>query len=283
MKQPSRIGVALLVVGLFVLSATKALDSFGAEKTDRLLAQAVVTYASTRAVMAVLSVAESVEVGVTVVGVTPGRILRPVTDLLDRFSSVLLYAIVALAMQKFLMQVGASQLFDVLLALTGVLVLVRLWRPSWVGWIPPQVGKAFVLFAFFRFFFVAIALANVGIHALFIADEQRVVQEQLDARGQSVRVLAGELGNLSGAGEVEGPARVPPATDGTWFSRMTDRVNPAGMMRDLRESANSIVDSVITLTVVFLLQAVVVPLGFAWLLWRSLPTLLRWTGRDAPA
>jgi len=91
-----RLALALLLVCAGLLANSGWLDKQGYDYTQAGLQRALITFGISRTLNGVISVAQGTEVAVEPVGIgmtfTPGQILDPVNDLVERFSTVVLVA-----------------------------------------------------------------------------------------------------------------------------------------------------------------------------------------------
>ena len=295
-----------LAAALGVASVSGFLDRASSEVTGELLGKATVVYGTTRAVMAGLSFIEDVEFNVSVfVGTTisPFKVVKPINDFLDRFSNILLLAITSLAVMKLMTYILGSTIVSwVYVAIAvgfAVLVLTR-ERPGRLReWAP---FRWFVAATVIRFSFVLIVGMNFIAHELFLAERQEEAAAQLDRQAEVMESLTGEFANVARpqAGQEIGP-EVPPSLepdivepppfwwqrgeeaseaeidDGPgFFNRLGSALSPRRLLARLQAQAEAFIDTVINLTVLFLMQAVLVPLLFGYLLLRALPRLFDW-------
>ena len=93
---PYRILSTLLALGLVILALAGPLDRLGLSQTQAGFTRALVTYGLVRAMNGVISVAQGTELALEPAGIgvtfTPGEILDPINDLVERFALVLLVA-----------------------------------------------------------------------------------------------------------------------------------------------------------------------------------------------
>lgn len=298
-----KILLVLFAVMLGVASASGFLDRASTEVTDELLGKATLVYGTTRAVMAGLSFIEDVEFNVSVfVGTTvsPFKVVKPINDFLDRFSNVLLLAITSLAVMKLATFILGSDIvswcYAAIAAWFALQVFMRTETGSLKQWAP---FRWFVAATVVRFSFVLIVGMNFAAHELFLEERQQQAAAELDHQAAVMESLTGEFANVARpqAGkplppeEMEpDPSQPPPfwwqrdagpdtagADDGPgFFSRMGQALNPKRLLVRLQAQAEAFIDTVIDLTVLFLMQAVLVPLLFGYLLLRAIPRLFDW-------
>jgi len=80
-------------------------------QVDAGLKRALISFASARALNAVISVIQGTEFSIQPIGVgvtlTSGQVLDPVNDLIEQFSTLMVVASVAFGVQKVLLAIGA--------------------------------------------------------------------------------------------------------------------------------------------------------------------------------
>ena len=105
-----RIYAPLLLVAILFLSWTSPLDAMSTEQVDAGLKRALVTFATARMLNAVISVAQGTDVAIEPAGIgvkfAPGEILDPINDLVEKFSTLMLFASIAFGIQKILINLG---------------------------------------------------------------------------------------------------------------------------------------------------------------------------------
>ncbi len=259
---------ALLIVTaaalLLGLSFWGGLDRYGEQVTNQLLVKGTITYAVTRAAMGGLSVVEEIEISAAVVSGKPFRVLRPLIDLLDRFSGVLFLSISSLAMLKLLTYLFGTGAFSLMYAaVVAAMVILLLYRlpkgPLMNAW----PWRVLLMATVVRFAFVLIVGMNFMAHQVFLAERQQQAMAELEERAGMVDAISGEIVTLSTPGS-ERSATAPEVAPPGFFERWGHRLSPTRMIDELKVKAEAVVDSVIDVTVLFMLQAVVIPLLFFW-------------------
>jgi hypothetical protein len=248
----------LLVAGLAVVAGAAwlaPLDSSASGYAQAGLKRALVTFATARALNAVISVVQGTEVAVEPAGVgvvfTPGQVLDPVNDLVEQFSALMLTASVAFGVQLALIKFGGY--WAVSLALTA-LAIAWGWA-SWRAWTAPAwLTRLFVGLLLVRFAVPVVVLGSEAGFRLFL--EKDYAQGQ-----QSIELSSAKLASLS-------PPTPMPKADATWSERIrqwwTEQSSVGQRFDELKEVAGRAVEHIVTLIVVFLLQTLVVPLLLFW-------------------
>ena len=99
----------LLIVLIAAVAATGVADQVSDDYAEDALKRALATFAVARTLNGVISVAQGTEIALEPGGVgvmlTPGQILDPINDLVERFSSVMLVAASSLGLQIVLLEI----------------------------------------------------------------------------------------------------------------------------------------------------------------------------------
>jgi hypothetical protein len=245
--------VALLVVVMLPLAWTHRTDELALQNIDTGLKRALVTFALARTANGLISVIQETTVGVSVfVGVTvsPGQILDPLNDLVEEFSTLMLAASVSFGIQRIFVTLGSST--PVAIMLTVLLLLY-----GWAAWTrrqaPLAVRRLLILAILFRF---AVPMASLASEAVF----QHFMQADLDRSQQQLQA-----------------GTDPQAwSDLTTLERLksADWRHPTVALDALKAKAEALVEHIVRLITVFLVQTLVLPLLFIWLLQRVLSALL---------
>ncbi|HYE52008.1 MAG TPA: hypothetical protein VEB20_20605 [Azospirillaceae bacterium] len=265
----SRVGASLALLLLALVAAAGLADravgllprtpaGAGEAALEENLARAAALFATARGLNAAISVAQSAEVsaGVGVQGtVSPGQALDPVNDLVERFSSVMLTATVALSGTLLLVQAGDLWGLSVLLPAGLGLVLLSLWLPGAAGAGARRAGLVLL---------VAALLAKAGLPAAVLLTEamaQRLIDPGIAAAGATLEAV--EVPGLAAAGEDPG-----------WLDRLRAMNDVTGQVTRAVQAAGDLADDIVQLTVAYTLKIVVLPLGTLWLLGRVLELLI---------
>jgi hypothetical protein len=251
---------------LIAISHHGALDNAGQSYTYEGFKRALITYGIARGLNAVISVAQGTEISVQPAGVgvvfTPGEILDPINDLIERFSWIMLASTTSLGIQRVLLQATASATFTWIVTVSMALFLVVLWRRAAVpGDLRHFIARIAIMLLILRFMIPVIAIANEGVYRAFL-------QPEYDASAAKLEVAADNIGQISVQADIEQPAE----QEGSLLKKLektfdaaTDNINIQKRMDSLRLAADDIAEHTINLIVVFALQTILFPLFFLWI------------------
>lgn len=251
--------VGVVLVAIMVICAwLSPFDTNANEHVDAGLKRAVATYATARILNGVISVVQGTEVSAAPAGIgmtfTPGQILDPLNDLVEQFSHVMLIAMVAFGVEKVLLTVGASWMISLTLSLVAAAwctsYLRGLNRPGWLS-------RLLLLLLIIRFAMpVALIGTNVVFQRFMATDYQESQAVLLAVQGE-----ASQLGASSqGVTDKQGLWDRLKSTTVDAFSEARSR------LESLKVSAEKAVERIIKLMVIFVLETIVFPILFIWLL-----------------
>lgn len=268
-----KILLTLLSVAVLAASWTGLLDEVGRDSAQDAFARALVTFAVARTLNGVISVAQGTEVAVEPAGVgvnfAPGQMLDPINDLVERFSSVMLVATSALGAQNILLRVSGWWGMNLLVSVAAIGLLLALWvsavSPAW-----RERAYRFALVAIAFRFAVPLAIIVTGLFFdTFLESEHAAATEAL-------RHTSAEISEIS-----ERTAPPEAAVDQTLLGRLgafiDDSIGTVDVREKLerfREGLSQASEHIINLIVIFVLQTIVVPIAFLWLLAQGLKRLI---------
>ena len=243
-------------------------DSLAQAQTRVGLNRAVATFATVRALHAALSVAQGTQVAVEPGGVgavfAPGQALRPVTEILEQFSTLMLGACIALGVQLLLLKIGAHLLVSVAVSVAVAAWALLRWQEGATGLSrgSRRLAPLLVFLLLVRFAVPLAALGSEAVFRVFLQDEYTHARDSVAMPGE-----------LAAAQPAEAPAGVW-ASMKDLFARGSASVDQArdGIGR-MQQAASRAIDHLLRLLAVFVLQVLVLPLLFLWVLWRAFRVL----------
>jgi len=259
--------ISLICLLLAVTAYTGLVDSVGREYTDKGFKRALVTFAVARSLNGVISVAQGTEVALQPAGIginfTPGQILDPINDLIERFSWVMLASSTSLGLQKLLMTIFSSPAFNLLIAISLALWLVSLWWQRLAGSsVQPFIYRVALFLLVVRF---AIPFIAVGSELLFDA----FLEEQYQSSTESIENTASEIGQINQSNS----GNMSEARDDSlmrrakrFYDSAAASIDVDGYIERYKTAASDASEHAINLIVIFLLQTVLLPLLFLWAL-----------------
>jgi hypothetical protein len=183
--------LVLIVFIILTISWTGILDDLSAEFLNNSFTNAVVTYASARAINALVSVMQTatIEGSFIVAGasVTIGQVLDPINDAVERLSDVMAIAVGSIVLQKTLLAISSSLLFKVSLTLAGAALIISSFIKE-TPWIQ-SLSKLFVFLVFIRLSLGAMLLLNHTVDNYYLS-------ESIDNNQKELTELTSKLGGM---------------------------------------------------------------------------------------
>lgn len=249
---------AVLAVVVFIMVACSwlvPLDSAANKHVDMGLKRALISFATARALNAVISVAQGTEVAVEPAGVgmifTPGQILDPFNDLVERFSNLMLAASVAFGIQKLLISIGAYWVVSLVLSITALAwasIYLR-QKPS-----PAWLSRIVVVLLMVRF---AVPVVTIGSEVVF----QKFMETDYQSSQQVIDTASGDLEKLNPPVAVQNETTGMIESIKGWWSQDSSVETRFEHLKQLAEKST---ENIIKLMAIFVLQTLVIPLLLFW-------------------
>lgn len=244
-------GLAVLLAGAWI----GPLDSSASQYLESGLKRALASFATARALNAVISVAQGTVIaaqpGGVGVNLSLGQVLDPVNDLVEQFSMVMLAASVAFGVELALIRIGGF--WAVSLALSAA---AACW--VWYGWrertVPVWLTRTFVALLLVRFAVPVVALGSEAGFQLFLSKDYADSQSKIE-------LSTNQFGGLADPTVAADPSESMPDRIRRWWSQGTD---VGTRLENLKDVAGRTVENIVSLIVVFLLQTLVLPLLLLW-------------------
>lgn len=277
-----KLNLSIYILGLLLaslLAGSKALDHFGEEYADKALKRALISFAVARTLNGLISVAQEAEVAMQPAGVglnvSPGEILDPVNDLIERFSLVMLVAASAIGIQKLLLAMSAWEVFNYFVIgfwlLYGAILIAKRNNPKGLH---PLWFKSVIFLVLIRFATPVMALANEGFYHVFLDNNYQEASVELEGVSKTIE-------NNTPEQETE-PERSAYQGAKEWLSNAISQLDIKKQIAAYQAAAERASQNVIELITVFVVQTILFPIFFLWLIYRSGRSLL--TGRaQSPA
>ena len=218
--------------------------------------RALTVFAAARALGAVVSVAQGTQVALQPAGVgvhmAPGQVLQPLDQLIDQFADVMLVASVSFGIQRLLLELGSHWMVSAALSiavLTAAMLRLRNELEA-LRWLQPLLVVLLVA----RFAVPVSALGSEAIYRAFMADEYH----------KELAVLSASPDKVSEAKATD--AAVDENILQRWKLKLPDL---KGSYAAILAAASEWPRTMIKLIALFVLQTVVLPLAFLWLVVRT--------------
>ncbi|WP_417445707.1 hypothetical protein [Kangiella sp.] len=271
-----KLNLWIYILGLLLaslLAGSKALDHFGEEYADKALKRALISFAVARTLNGLISVAQEAEVAMQPAGVglnvSPGEILDPVNDLIERFSLVMLVAASAIGVQKLLLAMSAWEIFNYFVVgywlIYGAILIAKRNKPAGLH---PLWFKAAMFLVLVRFATPVMALTNEGFYHVFLDNNYQEASVELEGVSKTIE------NNTPEQEAVTEPGRSAYQGAKEWFSNAISQLDIKKQIEAYQAAAERASQNVIELITVFVVQTILFPIFFLWLIYRSGRSLL---------
>jgi hypothetical protein len=282
--------VLLLVVAV---SSLTTVDRYAETRYEALFQRAFITFALARTLNGLISAVQGTELALQPAGVgvtlTPGEILDPVNDLVERFSWIMLGATISLGIQQVLLEVGQWWGVRWLVAFLGMAWLaLRLFRqgasaPDSGAW-ERNLLRALIIVLFVRFAVPLAMISNEVLYELFLEDRYLESSQLIELAGEQMEHAVEQAGDYPGeqSGEQPGEGAAPDSAEPGFFESLGRSLSGAGEALDfnqrlerMQERAADVIQHLIQLSVVFVLQTGILPIAFLWVFLQLLKQVFR--------
>ncbi len=271
--------LSVLLLLAVILSSVSSVDRVAEADHKALFQRALITFALARTLNGVISAVQGTEIALQPAGVgvtlTPGQILDPVNDLVERFSVIMLGATLSLGIQQVFLEVGQWWGVRVLVAVLGLLWLwarmVKATRPhSPLGNSEQTLLRVFIIVFFLRFAVPVAMIANEALYGLFLESRYQESAQVIETAGTQIEKVSAR------------PLVEEPDEEASLFETLERALDSTRETLDIKrrveyikERAADVVEHMIQLSVVFILQTGILPIAFLWLFLQLLKQLFR--------
>lgn len=254
-----RTALVLAVAFMVACSWFAAIDSTATAQIDAGLKRTLISFATARSINALISVAQGTQIAIEPGGIgvnlALGQVLDPINDLVEKFSNLALVASIAFGIEKVLISIGAN--WQVSLSLTivattwGYIFLRRKTSPRWLS----QILMVLLMIRF------VMPVVFIGSGMLF----QKFMEADYQTSLRAVETVSGQLDKLSvtSATAPEGQGFLDRIKG--WASQQTNDFK--ARLISLKQSVEQVINHIIKLMVIFVLQALLLPVLLLWILW----------------
>lgn len=246
----------LFVISIIVLSWLPFLDKYGDDYTTKSLTHAAATYGVARGINAVVSVIQSTQISIGVASISPGELLDPLNDLVERFSWIIMMAMASIGIQKLLLTIASSLFFKIITTLTGTLLIACMLRKN--ASMQNGLIRLFVVAMFLRFAVGAVVGANNIVENYFLEEQRQDSNVILAETKDSLTDLSL---NIEKEKESLG-----------WWQDMKDTFSSLTSDHEQRIQVQTEKASkgIINLIVVYVAQTILFPILFLWLFYKMM-------------
>lgn len=258
--------ILVVLVVLLTLCWSGHIERIAKAEADQALKRVVVAFSLSRTLNGLISVAQGTEIALQPAGVgvtlTAGELLDPLNDLVERFSVLALGASISLGGQMLLAELLAAFWVNAALTVLAGLYILTCWVPALRRY-ESIAARTTCLALFVRLVFAVIMFSSNWLGNLSLTERHSLAMAELTQTQTQLKDL----------NQDSTPATpTPSANDGNLLDRMTEffdeqrsALDVKARLAALQDRAEASVNHLVTLSVIFLLQYLVLPIGSFWL------------------
>lgn len=265
--------IALGLIALIAVSFARPIDKSGESQLDDALTRALVGFGIARTLNGVISVAQGTEFAVQPAGIgvnfSPGEILDPINDLVERFSWVMLAASTSIGIQKILLQVSSWVGISYMFAGAALFWFLMKMQSGTAGRLAMIASRVLLAMVLIRFLMPIGAIANDWIYTRFLQPGFEQSSQELAIASDRIREISARTTPQTAQEDDSIGKKLKMA-----YNSVTSKFDFAGMLDDYKAAAENVSEHAINMIVVFTLQTVIFPLLFLFIIYRLFRALL---------
>ncbi len=272
----SKLFLSLFFILAIVFNLNQALDNSSQHYVDKAFNRAIISFGIAKTLNGVISVAQGTEVAIQPAGVginlTPGQILDPVNDLIERFSWIMLASTTSLGIQKVFLKMSVWPAFRYSLVFILSLGLLLLFtKTKRYFHLRIFVLRASLLLIALRFAIPVTGLANESIYHVFLENEYVSSTQSLEYTVQEI----GQLNELDQKIQIEIKKKSVWESAKEFYNSTAEMLDVNQKVKKYKVAAKETTYHIVNLIVVFLFQTLIIPLAFVFLLYISFKYIVK--------
>jgi len=271
-----KIFVSVMLILVLVLSLAFGVDESAQAIQDAAFERAMIAFGLAKGLNAVISLIQGTELSFTPVGVglnfSVGEVLDPFNDMVERFSWVMLLATVSLGIQKILLILSSKIFIQVALLVSVALSLLFIWVKQIKNSLFLSYSlKLFILVLLLRFSAIVFVFISHELYTSTLESQYLEASSAIENTKVELEALQSKNKTLVQAQKQEGFF----SSVGSKYDNVIDSLNISRQLDSLQSSIDNASRKIITLITIFIVQSVVMPLLFLWMLVISVKLIFR--------
>ena len=258
-----KLSLSTLFILAIIFNLNQTLDTSSKQYIDKAFNRALITFGIAKTLNGVISVAQGTEIAIQPAGIginlTPGQILDPVNDLVERFSWIMLASTSALGIQKVFLTMSVWPAFNYTLISFILLSLILLFiKTKKYVQIRILILRISLLLIILRFAIPITGLANESMYNVFLENEYIESTEALETTTEQISQI-----------NKDDQSHLPDIKEKSVWESAKAFYNSTSEMLDMnkrveryKQAATKTTQHIVNLIVVFLFQTLIIPLSF---------------------
>lgn len=276
-----RIFLSLILLIILMGSIGFEIDKSALEVQDEAFNRAMLTFGLAKGLNAVISLIQGTELSFTPVGVglsfSVGEVLDPFNDMVERFSWIMLGATLSLGIQKLLLILGSKMFLQLLFGVSIGITILFLW-------VKKLQKREFLIYSL-KLFLLLFILRFGAIVFVYSSNLLYLSTLEKDYNAATVVVLKTktELQQL----QEENKKVISSQKEGGFFREFSSKydklkasLDVSSQLKSLESSIELASRNIITLMTLFIVQTILLPLLFLWLMLISIKAIFHYKVSD---
>ncbi len=273
--------LAFLFITAIVFNLNQTLDTSSKQQIDKAFNRALITFGIAKTLNGVISVAQGTEVAIQPAGIginlTPGQILDPVNDLVERFSWIMLASTTSLGIQKIFLTMSIWPAFSYLLVFFLTLGLLMLFNKTRKYFhLRVFILRISLILIVLRFTVPLTGLANEFIYQIFLENEYIASTEIIESTTHKIDLI--NESNQSIQPDIKKKSVWESAK--AFYLSTSEMLNVNKKIEQYKEAAAETTRHIVNLIVIFLFQTIIIPLGFIIIIYNFLKYIIKLNFRN---
>ena len=261
------LALSVLFLTAIALNLSQTFDTSSKQFIDKAFNRALITFGIAKTLNGVISVAQGTEVAIQPAGIgvnlTPGQILDPVNDLVERFSWIMLASTTSLGIQKMFLTMSIwqhfSYFFIAILFLGLILAFIKSKKYQQVRIFMLRITLILIVL---RFAVPITGLANEFVYQVFLENEYITSTQQLETTSEVI----GELNKNEQLSQPDIKKKSVWESAKAFYNSTSEMLDINIKIEKYKQAATETTHHIINLIVVFLFQTIIIPLGFIFII-----------------
>jgi len=271
-----KIFLTLILLVILGMSLSLGLDESAMTLQDEALDRAMIAFGLAKGLNGVISLIQGTEISFAPAGLglnfSVGEILDPFNDMVERFSWVMLLASVSLGIQKLLLVLSSKVFLQVALSLSVLVTLSFVWVKKFENSNLILISlKLFVLLVFLRFGAIFFIYTSDIIYTSVLEQEYKTATEIITKTKDKLEDLNTQSKEIVVSQKEQGFIETLRSKSNSLIKSLNISQKLESLENDIENASRNIVN----LITLFLVQSVLTPLLFLWLLIVSVKLVFR--------
>lgn len=268
--------LAVLFIVTIIFSLNQALDISSKQYIDKAFNRALITFGIAKTLNGVISVAQGTEVAIQPAGIginlTPGQILDPVNDLVERFSWIMLASTTSLGIQKVFLTMSVWPAFNnTLIPFISLSLILLFIKTRKYAQIRILILRLSLLLIILRFAVPITGLANESIYHVFLENEYIESTQLLETTALQIDQINEHV--QSHKPDIKKKSVWESAK--AFYSSTTEMLDMNKKIEKYKQAANKTTRHIVNLIVVFLFQTLIIPFCFIFIIYALFKYIIR--------